>query len=130
MTSARMAYLSGAFGSFAARGMTLVAGVLALWFLTRILSVDDFAGYASAMAVIVLLGYNAGFGLERAMLLRVSGQEPAKRQLLGTRLMLRILGATVLLAGGLAAAIALALMARPGLLGDGRMGLGFSRFCQ
>lgn len=105
--SAGLAYLSGAAGVITTRALGLAAGVLSLWLLTRILETEAFAGYTAAMSVLMLLGFAAGFGIERMMLLKIAGLPAGPMPLQGGRMMRRVAG-LILLTGvivGLGAAI-------------------------
>ncbi len=106
MQSPKTAYLAGASGVIASRMVSLGAGFLSLWFLTRILSTEQFAGYSVAMSVVILASSSVGIGIERVMLLRVSEVEPCSGQLMGRTLALKIFG----LVGTLSILAALALM--------------------
>ena len=87
MTGSGKAYLAGALGTMSSRAASIVAGVLSLWFLTRILGTEAFAGYSVAMSVVVLLGYSVGLGIERSLLVRIGELEPDGRTLAGGRLL-------------------------------------------
>jgi len=106
------AYFLGALGVASSRVLSIVAGVASLWLLTRILSAEAFAAYSVAMSVVLLAGYSAGIGLERAMLVRIGSGMPENGQLTGTRMMLRIALITAVLS--LVAAAVLVLFATAG----------------
>lgn len=97
MQSSGKAYFTGALGVAASRVINSLAGIVSLWLLTAILTTDNFAGYSVAMSIVVLLGYSAGLGLERSMLLRVGELAPDPRILAGARLALTILGIVAVL---------------------------------
>lgn len=92
------AYFAGALGVGLSRGLSILAGILSLWFLTRILTTEAFAGYSVAMAVIGLLSYSVGLGLERSLLVRLGGLKPEPGRLAGARLMWAIFRVTGILA--------------------------------
>jgi O-antigen/teichoic acid export membrane protein len=94
-----IAYVLGASGALMGRALSLVAGVLSLWLLAQLLSHEDFAGYAAAMAVVILLGHGAGLGIERAMLLRLPPLAKSSGHLVGRSMMLRIAGVVIVLSG-------------------------------
>ncbi len=108
METPTRAYISGAAGVLASRVISVVAGIFSLWFLARILSIEEFSGYVSAMAILVLLGYSGGLGIERAMLLRISERASGKGILIGRALMIKT-GRTVLISSGVIAALAVAI---------------------
>jgi O-antigen/teichoic acid export membrane protein len=110
-----IAYVLGASGALTGRALSLVAGVLSLWLLAQLLSHEDFAGYAAAMAVVILLGHGAGLGLERAMLLRLPSFAISSGRLVGRSMMLRIAGLVIVLSGVVAGATIAVLGAFPGL---------------
>ena len=83
-------YFSGSLGVLFSRIVGMIAGVGSLWFLTRVLSTEDFAAYTFAMSLILVLGYSASLGLERVMLLRISGLAPEPGVLKGSVLARRI----------------------------------------
>lgn len=99
MSGSGKAYLAGALGTMSSRVVSIVAGVLSLWFLTRILGTDAFAGYSVAMSIVVLLGYSAGLGIERSLLVRIGELEPNGRTLAGGRLLRANLISAGVLAG-------------------------------
>lgn len=106
------AYFTGALGVLASRVVTICAGILSLWLLTRILSTEDFAGYSVAMSVVVVAGYSVGLGIERSMLLRIGELEIDAGRLAGAGMMRRILLLVAALSG--AAALAAAFWAGAG----------------
>lgn len=110
MLPSKHAYLTGAGGVLASRGISLVAGILSLWFLNQLLTTEDFAAYAVAMTVIILAGYTSGLGMERALILRIAGLEQHKGKLLGRTMMVRTL--LVVLVLSCLSAIALVLVAQ------------------
>ncbi|MEM6823872.1 MAG: hypothetical protein AAF566_02065 [Pseudomonadota bacterium] len=91
LQSSDKAYFTGALGVLSSRVAAILAGVASLWLLTRILGSEAFAGYSVAFSIVVLLGYSIGLGIERSLLLRISGLDPAGGRLQGARLMRRIL---------------------------------------
>lgn len=104
--TAGSAYLSGATGVLVTRVSSVAASAVALWLLSRMLGTSDFAGYTTAMSVLMLLGLAAGFGIERTMLMNIAGKVTGSAHLQGARMMRRI-GSIVLVTGsavGLAAA--------------------------
>ncbi|MCV3273399.1 lipopolysaccharide biosynthesis protein [Roseobacter sinensis] len=98
MLSTNRAYASGAGGVLVSQGVSAVAGVVSLWLLARILTTDQLAGYVVAMSVLILVGYNAGLAIERAMLLRLAELPVAPGVLAGRGLMLRTLAVVLCLA--------------------------------
>ncbi len=116
MQSSEKAYFAGALGVLFSRGVSVGAGVLSLWFLTRILSVEEFAAYNFAMSIAVLLGYSIGLGTERSLLIRINETDPHPTHFLGMRLMKRVLALALALS-----AVAVSLMlVLPGLGDDPR----------
>lgn len=97
MQTPAIAYVLGASGALVGRLLSLVAGMLSLWLLAQLLSHEDFAGYASAMAVVILLGHGAGLGIEQAMLLRLPPLATLSGRLVGRSMMLRTAGVVVVL---------------------------------
>lgn len=94
-----------------------MAGILSLWFVTRILSAEQFAGYSVAMSVMALAGYAAGLGIERAMLLRLGELAPEAGRLAGRTLMLRIAGVVAVLSA--ATSLTLVLVLAPTMAANG-----------
>lgn len=119
MQSPARAYSSGLAGAVAARGLSVVAGVLSLWLLSRILDTEDFAGYAAAMSYAILLGHLGGLGLERSMLLRISPVAEVTDRLAGRRLVLRVALAVAVLSLAVSA-LTLAILGAVPLLQEGR----------
>ena len=106
LQSSDKAYFTGALGAMASRVITILAGVLSLWFLTRVLGTDQFAGYSVAFSALILVGYSVGLGIERSMLLRIGELAPDASALKGGRMM-----RAILLVAGVLASIAALVMA-------------------
>jgi O-antigen/teichoic acid export membrane protein len=116
--SAGSAYLSGATGVLVARALSLVASAVSLWLLSAMLPAAEFAGYATAMSALLLLGLGAGFGIERAMLMKIADRSVTGPLLHGAGMMRRI-GGFVLVSGTAVGLGAVALWVWvPGLAGD------------
>jgi len=116
--SAGSAYLSAASGVLVTRALSLVAGALSLWLLSELLPPAEFAGYTTAMSALFLLGLGAGFGIERAMLIKIAALPTRDATLQGAAMMRRI-GGLVLLTGSAVGLVAVALWFRvPGLSGE------------
>ena len=97
MLGPRRAYTIGAGSVLLSRATSALAGVISLWFLSRILNTDDFANYVVTMSIVMLGGYLAGLGLERSMLLRIAELQTRPGLLLGRGLMLKIAAAVLIL---------------------------------
>ncbi|MEM8630059.1 MAG: hypothetical protein AAGF74_02365 [Pseudomonadota bacterium] len=106
MENPKRAYAIGASSVLFSRATSILSGVLSLWLLARILTTEDFAGYAVALSVVVMTGYICGLGIERAMILRLAALPPKKNLFVGRRMMQRVLGiAAVLSCVGLVAVV-------------------------
>ncbi|WP_316646603.1 lipopolysaccharide biosynthesis protein [Ovoidimarina sediminis] len=86
--------------------------------MTRILEAEAFAGYAVAMSVAVILGYTAGYGSERVMLLKIGGLPPEANLLRGRRLAQQIIALVFVTASATAALAILVLSLWPNLSGE------------
>ena len=112
--SAQM-YFSGSLGVLVSRAVGIVAGIVSLWLLTRILSVEAFAGYMLAMSLVFVLGFVASFGLERVLLLKISPLTPDPGHLWGGRLARKIAVWVALLSAATAVLTIIVLQSLPAL---------------
>lgn len=89
-TPSARAYFRGSIGVIFSRGIGILAGVGSLWILTRVLDTEQFAGYMLAMSVVQIIGFFAGFGIERVLFLKISALTPDPQRLHGQKLAARI----------------------------------------
>lgn len=66
-------YSSGAIAAIASQVGSGFAGLASLFFLTQILSKEDFGGYAFSVNLLILLSIVATLGLDRTLLLGIAG---------------------------------------------------------
>ncbi|MEM9433959.1 MAG: hypothetical protein AAGA12_08550 [Pseudomonadota bacterium] len=91
MQKSGRAYAFGASGFLFSNLVSVIAGVVSLWLLTRILSTDQFAGYVVAMSILALIGFNAGLAVERVLVLKLAELPVRQGRLAGLRMLRRVL---------------------------------------
>lgn len=105
MRGARASYLAGAIASAVSQALSIAAGIVSLWLLTRILPKEMFGAYAFAMSLVTTCSIIGLLGLDRALVLRVAAASPRPGVLKGTGLVLKAsaiaLGASLLMAAAL-----------------------------
>ncbi|MEO1238266.1 MAG: oligosaccharide flippase family protein [Pseudomonadota bacterium] len=91
-------YSPGALGVIGSQAVNALAGFVALYCLTNMLSKDDFGAYSFVFSVIIVLSTLATLGLDRTLLLGLASEGDGSTRFMGRSLLLAALGRSLPLA--------------------------------